>query len=271
MTISHDADDLARRMRVIDAVLGGGQVRTIALLGEGSDHVAYEVNGTFIARLSTHPGDAVAAIEREVQVLGLVRPVSPIPVPEVAPTTPTQGVLVLRKLPGTSLLDEPCKNPDVLVDQLAALLSSLHDVPAARLDGVERDVYPLGSYLSDAADDLARIAVVLPQAWTERFGISSPSNAARSSNSMASCWVRSPSYTRRSSGNCSRSASTRRSPAGHGAGTGVDRRGGAHRRPSRRLRRRQAEPPGHQARACLADLVDDQAGVDDAGDQSGEG
>lgn len=251
--------------------LGGGQVRTIALLGEGSDHVAYEVNGTFIARLSTHPGDAVAAIEREVQVLGLVRPVSPIPVPEVAPTTPTQGSSCSGSCQAPHSSTNRARTRTSSSTSSRRSLSSLHDVPAARLDGVERDVYPLGSYLSDAADDLARIAVVLPQAWTERLGISSPSNAARSSNSMASCWVRSPSYTRRSSGNCSRSASTRRSPAGHGAGTGVDRRGGAHRRPSRRFRRRQAEPPGHQARACLADLVDDQAGVDDAGDQSGEG
>jgi aminoglycoside phosphotransferase (APT) family kinase protein len=72
------------------------------------------------------------------------------------------GLLVLRKLPGTSLLDVPSPEPAQVADQLGGLLEAIHGVPADALAGLgEPDRYPLTSYRSDAAESMPTIAALL--------------------------------------------------------------------------------------------------------------
>ncbi|MDQ3641342.1 MAG: aminoglycoside phosphotransferase family protein, partial [Actinomycetota bacterium] len=140
--------------------------RAVTRLGEGIDHIAFDVDGAFVVRVRKHPGpDTAAAIAREASLLDVVAEVSPIPVPEVVVARPDEGLLAVRRLPGMSLLDAPCPDPMLLVDQLAGLLASLYGIPPDRVDGlVGPDDYPLPSYLAEMADALPSIAPLLTPA-----------------------------------------------------------------------------------------------------------
>ncbi|QYG92270.1 phosphotransferase [Iamia sp. SCSIO 61187] len=149
--------------RVVARMVGPG--RSLSLLGQGTDHVAYDVDGAFVARVALDPdGETAAAIARERAVLDLVGPVSPVPVPEVVAADPDAGVVVLRRLPGASLLDEPCRDVDAVVDQLAAFLTAVWSLPVDDGDGlVEVDDVPLEEYRAEAAGTLERVAAALDE------------------------------------------------------------------------------------------------------------
>lgn len=162
---------MIRRMRAsVGVVRGlvrgllGVEVRTLVLLGEGTDHVAYEMDGAYVIRQQKLLGDAggAAVIEREVALLDIVARVSPIPVPEVVAVAPESGLLVQRKLPGDSLLDRPPTDPAALVDQLAEFLTAINGVPDDRIANlVEEDRYPLADHLADTAAALPEVAALL--------------------------------------------------------------------------------------------------------------
>ncbi|MDG4790977.1 aminoglycoside phosphotransferase family protein [Micromonospora sp. WMMD1102] len=140
------------------------EVGTLVPLGEGTDHVAYEVDGAYVVRqLKPVDGaDVAAAIEREVALLDVVARVSPIPVPEVVAAAPEAGLMVQRKLPGVSLLDRPPTEPAVLVDQLAEFLTAVHGIPIEQVAGlVEEDRYPLAGYLAETDAALPEVAELL--------------------------------------------------------------------------------------------------------------
>lgn len=135
----------------IEAVLGRA-VGDLVVLGQGTDHVAVEVEGELVARLpvaSDGGGELVAGVEREVRVLGVVGELSPVAVPVVVAADPGRGVIVTRKVSGVSLLGRSLAVDDRVVEQLAALIVALHCGP---VDGFEVDDYPLDRYLADAAD-----------------------------------------------------------------------------------------------------------------------
>jgi aminoglycoside phosphotransferase (APT) family kinase protein len=138
--------------------------RRLVPLESGGDHFAFDVDGRFIARLRKHRDEhAAAAIEREVELLQLVARISPIAVPEVVAAVPQHGLIVLTRLPGTSLLHDPPRDPMLLVEPLAALLAALHAVPTREVEHlVERDEYPLDAWLADAAADMAQVAAHVP-------------------------------------------------------------------------------------------------------------
>ena len=78
-------------------------------VGEGSDNLAYEVDGELIVRWSKEPDPAARAarVDREARLLAAVASISPLPVPVPSFTVAEQGCLAYRKLPGVPLLDLP--------------------------------------------------------------------------------------------------------------------------------------------------------------------
>ncbi|MFC7550846.1 phosphotransferase family protein [Plantactinospora sp. GCM10030261] len=158
----------------------GSDVRTVVPLGEGTDHVAYEVDGAYVVR-QRKPVDGVdlaEAIRREADLLGVIAGVSPIPVPEVVAAAPDEGLVVQRKLPGATLLDRPPVDPAALVDQLADFLSAIHGVPGERVAGlVEEDRYPHADYLAEAAEtvpDLTHLLDADQRRAVDRFLATAP-------------------------------------------------------------------------------------------------
>jgi hypothetical protein len=81
-------------------------------VGEGSDNLAYEVDGELIVRWSKEPDPAARAarVDREARLLAAVASISPLPVPVPSFTVAEQGCLAYRKLPGVPLLDLPSGN-----------------------------------------------------------------------------------------------------------------------------------------------------------------
>jgi len=144
-------------------LLGAERAADLSPLGSGTDHEAYDVGGAFVLRIPKRGGRA-GGLDREADILELVRPVSPIPVPEVIARDRGSGALVLRRLPGTSLLDAPPPDPGALAGRLAGLLASLHGLPRARVEAVAApDPYPHPAYLADAAAVLPVVAPRLDQ------------------------------------------------------------------------------------------------------------
>ncbi|WP_434739867.1 phosphotransferase family protein [Micromonospora sp. SH-82] len=151
-------EDLAALRRLV----GRPDLPVPVPLGAGTDHVAYAVDGDLVLRRPRldGPGGA-AAVEREIRVLDAVGRVSPVPVPTVVAAAPEAGLLLLRRLPGTSLLESPCPDPWRLVDQLTAFLDAVYALPT---DLAPVDADPLGDHLAEAAATMPVIAPVLSPA-----------------------------------------------------------------------------------------------------------
>ena len=102
---------------------------------------------------------------------------SPIPVPPVLAVDRAAELLVVGRVPDTSLLDEACPDPAALVDQLADFLSALCGVGGDQLTGIDVDRYPLADYRAELADALPTIAPALTDAQltdTEAFVAAEP-------------------------------------------------------------------------------------------------
>jgi aminoglycoside phosphotransferase (APT) family kinase protein len=137
------------------------RVETIAALGQGLDHTAYEVNGELIVRRSHEP--RAAAVEREATLLKVVRDLSPLPVPDPVFVDPDAGVIAYRKLPGAPLLDHPVPDSMRLATPLGEFVASLHQTPTAWVEPLApAEAYPLADRLNDAADEYEQAAAAMP-------------------------------------------------------------------------------------------------------------
>lgn len=69
--------------QLVAAHLPGGRVGSVVPVGEGTDHLAYEVDGELIVRWSKEADVAtrVAGVDREARLLAAVAAISPLPVP----------------------------------------------------------------------------------------------------------------------------------------------------------------------------------------------
>src|SRR5215211_4430951 len=94
---------------MVAAYLPDHRVDSVVPVGEGGDHLAYEVDGELIVRFGKEPDPAAraAGVDREARLLAAVAAISPLPVPEPVFTAAEQGCLAYRKLPGVPLLDLP--------------------------------------------------------------------------------------------------------------------------------------------------------------------
>jgi aminoglycoside phosphotransferase (APT) family kinase protein len=141
------------------------QVDSVVQVGEGLDHLAYEVNGELIVRLSKKPDPA--RLTNEARLLAAVADVSPLPVPAPTFTVAEQGWMAYFKLPGLPLLDMPRHQRLAHGTQIAAtlggLLTALHAVPVDRMtDLVDTDDHPLAEWRREAAQSYATVAGQVP-------------------------------------------------------------------------------------------------------------
>ena len=162
----HGGDDWAAAIVIVNereivarirALLGSSRAHSVVAVGEGSDHWAFDVDGLFIARVRKHRADDDASgIDREVALLDIVARVSPVPVPQVVASEPEAGLMVYRRLHGTSLFDIRTSTPLTLAEPLAAFVAALHAVPTGTVEHiVQRDDYPLSEHLAEAAAGIA--------------------------------------------------------------------------------------------------------------------
>jgi aminoglycoside phosphotransferase (APT) family kinase protein len=135
----------------------------VVRLGEGSDNVAYEVDGRLIVRFAKEPDPA--EIEREARLLVAVADASPLTVPEPRFLVPELGCLAYLKVPGIPLLERPPTARMQAAATLGGFLSALHGIPVERMAGlVEIDEVPAAEWLDEAAENFAIVADQVPSA-----------------------------------------------------------------------------------------------------------
>src|SRR5215217_2182913 len=143
------------------------EVRAITRLGEGADHLAYEVNGELIVRVSKED-DAVRRSEstrREAELLAAVARWSTLPVPAPVLVDAEAGVLAYVRLPGVPLLRRRVAEPARLAAALGEFLSRLHSAPLKDAEKlVERDTASLSAWRSEAERAYRTVAPHLPVA-----------------------------------------------------------------------------------------------------------
>jgi aminoglycoside phosphotransferase (APT) family kinase protein len=147
--------------------LPGYDVHTMAGLGEGSDNVAYEVNGDLVVRASKEadPHRRSESTRREAELLAAVAGFSTLPVPQPVFTDAEAGVLAYFKLPGLPLMDQPVEEPERLAPTLGEFVGHLHRAPPGVIERlVERDFYPLAAWCEDAERDYRQIVEQVPAA-----------------------------------------------------------------------------------------------------------
>ncbi len=147
--------------------LPGYEVRSMVGLGEGSDNVAYEVNGQLVVRASKEadPRRWSEATRREAELLAAVARFSTLPVPEPVFADAEAGVLAYFRLPGLPLMDRPPEEPTRLAPALGGFIGRLHRAPLREIEPlVRRDFYPLTAWLEDAERDYRRVAQRVPAA-----------------------------------------------------------------------------------------------------------
>jgi aminoglycoside phosphotransferase (APT) family kinase protein len=168
---SRSRDHVATVRRIVAAHLPDYQVDSVVPVGEGSDNLAYEVNGELIVRWSKEPDPAARAarVDREARLLAAVASISPLPVPDPSFTVAEQGCLAYRKLPGVPLLDLPQRQRGAYGGSVAAplgeLLTALHAAPVERMAAlVSIDDQPLVAWRREAAETCAAVAGEVPVA-----------------------------------------------------------------------------------------------------------
>ncbi len=152
--------------------LPGYKVWSVTKLGEGLDNAAHEVNGELIVRTSKESDPALRAEYtcREVDLLTAVAGISTLPVPEPVFADPEAGAIAYRTLPGLPLIDHPVAEPVRLAPALGRFLGRLHQTPPEEVEHlVERDAYPLASWLRDAEEDYRESSGRLPASARRRI------------------------------------------------------------------------------------------------------
>ncbi len=161
------------------------EVRSVARLGEGLDHVSYEVNGELIVRASKEADPALRAdaTRREADLLAAVAELSTLPVPMPVFADAEAGILAYPRLRGVPLMDNPVAEPARLAPGLGGFLSGLHKAPVGKFERlVGRDDHPLVMWLRDSEADYRKISGHLPSAHrrlVEGFLASTPPAGAR--------------------------------------------------------------------------------------------
>lgn len=161
---------VAQRVRdAVRAGVPGLQVRSVGLIGEGTDNLAYEVNGELVVRFSKEPDPVRRAdlITSEVKLMTAVAQISPLPVPRPQFTDLQQGCWAYFKIPGVPLLDLPLLQRQVHMPAVAAILgeflAALHATPIQQMAQlVGPDETPLSEWRDEAADNYATVVSEIP-------------------------------------------------------------------------------------------------------------
>ncbi|GAA2889384.1 hypothetical protein GCM10010517_53480 [Streptosporangium fragile] len=167
-----ESNDLAGDVRgIVASHLPGYRIDSVALLGEGADNIAYEINKELIVRFGKDPDPAsrTAHVTRESRLLAAVVDISPLPVPKPSFTAAEQGCLAYFKLPGLPLIHLPLPQRSahdaVIGRRVGELLAALHHAPIDRMaELVDVDDQPVALWLEEAAQTYAMIAAKVPEA-----------------------------------------------------------------------------------------------------------
>lgn len=146
--------------------------RSVTPLGEGLDHICYDVDGELIVRAAKRPDPD--GLRREIQLLRTVATVSSLPVPR--PLFDVAGWCTgYRRLPGVPALELSPRQrlavaPDIAV-ALGELLNRLHSTPASHWAGlVGTDHQPFVRWRREAAGHVAELAGLIPPAHRAAIG-----------------------------------------------------------------------------------------------------
>ena len=140
-------------------------LRSFAYLGEGEDHIAFEVNETLIFRFAK--GDDRAALAREIRVLRAVDTLLAVPTPLPAYVSLDDGFIGYPKLPGTPLLAvaDTFDLPEwpAFARQIGGALRAINAAPTAPLaDLLEVDATNPGELLIEARESFAAVGQRIP-------------------------------------------------------------------------------------------------------------
>ncbi|MER5336717.1 phosphotransferase [Micromonospora sp. NPDC002717] len=154
---------------MVSAHLPDIHVTSVIPLGAGLDNISYEVNAELVVRISKDPDsdERTARATREFQLLQVVAPASPLPVPQPSLAAAELGVLAYPKLRGRPLLSIPEASRPALIPSAAPalgdLLRALHAIPADRVAGlVDIDDTPLTEWHRDAEEFHSIVAGHIP-------------------------------------------------------------------------------------------------------------
>jgi aminoglycoside phosphotransferase (APT) family kinase protein len=162
--------DIAGYVRdVVCADVPGLQVRSVVVIGEGTDNLACEVNGELVVRFSKEPDLTRRAdlVSSEARLLTAVAQISPLPVPRPLFTDPKQGCWAYSKIPGVPLLDLPLPQRLARTSLVAAVLgeflAALHAAPIQQMaQFVGPDETPLPEWRDEAAGNYAAVVREIP-------------------------------------------------------------------------------------------------------------
>lgn len=156
---------------VVCAGAPGLQIRSVLLIGEGTDNLAYEVNGELVVRFSKEPDLTRRAdlISGEARLLTAVAQISPLPVPRPLFTDPQRGCWAYAKIPGVPLLDLPLPQRLARIPAAAAVLgeflAALHATPIQQMAQlVGPDETPLPEWRDEATGNYAIVVREIPAA-----------------------------------------------------------------------------------------------------------
>jgi aminoglycoside phosphotransferase (APT) family kinase protein len=175
--VQHGRDARVNEVRsTVRALLPGHPIDNLERLGDGLNHVAYELNGKVILRFSKEPDPERRAerIRREHDLLAVVTEVSPLPVPEPVSLSLELGCMAYLKLPGVSLLNasqtERADLAESIATELGAFHTAIHAIPVELMRGlVSADDEPLELWRREAAKNYATVAYRIPDAHHGRI------------------------------------------------------------------------------------------------------
>jgi aminoglycoside phosphotransferase (APT) family kinase protein len=162
--VTGDRHDVEAVRAAVRTGLPGQPARSVTPLGEGLDHICYDIDGELIVRAAKRPDPD--ALRCEMRLLTAVATVSSLPVPR--PLFDVDGWCTgYRRLPGVPALELPpwqrlAIAPDIAV-ALGGLLNRLHSTPVSRWAGlVGTDRQPLVQWRREAAGHVDELAGVIP-------------------------------------------------------------------------------------------------------------
>jgi aminoglycoside phosphotransferase (APT) family kinase protein len=157
---------------VVHAGAPGLQGHSVVLLGEGTDNLAYEVNGELVVRFSkeSDPTRRANLISSETELLTAVARISPLPVPQPLFADPQQGCWAYSKIPGVPLLDLPLPqrlvHTPAVATVLGEFLAALHATPIQQMAQlVGADETPMSEWRDEAAGNYGSVLQQIPAAW----------------------------------------------------------------------------------------------------------
>jgi aminoglycoside phosphotransferase (APT) family kinase protein len=160
-------DDVATIRDLLTQHLPDLVVDSIGFRGEGLENVAYDVNSEFILRISKQENSdrRASLVAREAELLGIVAPFSPVPIPAAVVVADT--ALMYRTLAGRPLLDTPrafqTQHAAEIAGVLGGFLAALHAIPVDLVAGlVDVDDDPAEQWLADAIESYRAALPIVP-------------------------------------------------------------------------------------------------------------